>query len=170
MPRCWPTSDCSRQTNASRSSGRSRRSARRSQQDRFRCAVELEDIHMHIEQALIDRLGDVGRKLHTGRSRNDQVATDLRLWVRDAIDRHRQRLVRLAAGVCRPMRCRRGRDPARLHASAASPAGAGPSLLAGLLRETRARPAAAGRLPAARECLPAGHGRRGRHHVAHRPP
>ncbi len=49
--------------------------------------IELEDIHMHIEQALIDRLGDVGRKLHTARSRNDQVATDIRLWVRDALDR-----------------------------------------------------------------------------------
>ncbi|MGN6544453.1 MAG: argininosuccinate lyase [Aureliella sp.] len=48
---------------------------------------ELEDIHMHIEQALIERLGDVGRKLHTARSRNDQVATDLRLWTRDALDR-----------------------------------------------------------------------------------
>ncbi len=47
---------------------------------------ELEDIHMNIEQALIDRIGDVGRKLHTGRSRNDQVSTDLRLWVREAID------------------------------------------------------------------------------------
>ncbi len=47
---------------------------------------ELEDIHMNIEQALIDRIGDVGRKLHTGRSRNDQVSTDMRLWVRDAID------------------------------------------------------------------------------------
>ena len=55
--------------------------------DRFPLRVELEDIHMHIEQALIERLGDVGRKLHTGRSRNDQVSTDLRLWVRDAIDR-----------------------------------------------------------------------------------
>jgi argininosuccinate lyase len=47
---------------------------------------ELEDIHMHVEQALIERLGDVGRKLHMGRSRNDQVSTDLRLWSRDAID------------------------------------------------------------------------------------
>ena len=47
---------------------------------------ELEDIHMHIEQALIDRLGDLGRKLHTARSRNDQVATDFRLWCRDEID------------------------------------------------------------------------------------
>jgi argininosuccinate lyase len=41
---------------------------------------------MHIESALIERLGDVGRKLHTGRSRNDQVATDLKLYVRDSID------------------------------------------------------------------------------------
>ena len=48
--------------------------------------IELEDIHMHIEQALIDRLGDVGRKLHTARSRNDQVSTDLRLWVREQLD------------------------------------------------------------------------------------
>jgi argininosuccinate lyase len=54
---------------------------------KFPFRIELEDIHMHIEQALIERLGDVGRKLHTGRSRNDQVATDLRLWVRQALDR-----------------------------------------------------------------------------------
>jgi len=53
----------------------------------FKIREELEDIHMNIEQALIDRIGDTGRKLHTGRSRNDQVATDLRLWVRAAIDR-----------------------------------------------------------------------------------
>ena len=48
--------------------------------------IELEDIHMVIEKALIDRVGDAGAKLHTGRSRNDQVALDLRLWARDAID------------------------------------------------------------------------------------
>ncbi len=56
------------------------------QRGAFAFCTELEDIHMHIERALIDRLGDVGRKLHTGRSRNDQVSTDLRLWARDAID------------------------------------------------------------------------------------
>ena len=56
------------------------------EQGRFPFSIELEDIHMHIERALIDRIGDVGRKLHTARSRNDQVATDMRLWVRDAID------------------------------------------------------------------------------------
>ncbi len=49
-------------------------------------SVELEDIHTHIERALIAELGDLGRKLHTARSRNDQVITDVKLWVRDAID------------------------------------------------------------------------------------
>lgn len=48
---------------------------------------ELEDIHMHVEQALIDETGDVGRKLHTARSRNDQVSTDVRIWIRESLDR-----------------------------------------------------------------------------------
>ncbi|MCL2349637.1 MAG: argininosuccinate lyase [Planctomycetaceae bacterium] len=52
----------------------------------FPFQIELEDIHMHIESVLIDRIGDVGRKLHTARSRNDQISTDVRLWVRDAVD------------------------------------------------------------------------------------
>jgi argininosuccinate lyase len=53
---------------------------------RFEWTTELEDVHMNIEARLIARIGEVGKKLHTGRSRNDQVATDLRLWLRDAID------------------------------------------------------------------------------------
>ena len=65
------------------------------EQGAFQFSIELEDIHMHIEKTLIDRLGDTGRKLHTARSRNDQVSTDLRLWVRDAIDQIDQRLVDL---------------------------------------------------------------------------
>ena len=65
------------------------------EQQRFPFRTELEDIHMHIERALIDRIGDVGRKLHTARSRNDQVSTDFRLWVRQAIDQIDQRLVEL---------------------------------------------------------------------------
>ena len=48
---------------------------------------ELEDVHLNLESALADRIGAVAGKLHTGRSRNDQVATDLRLWLRRAIDR-----------------------------------------------------------------------------------
>jgi argininosuccinate lyase len=52
----------------------------------FQFRDELEDVHMNIERTLVDRIGDTGRKLHTGRSRNDQVSTDLRLWVREQID------------------------------------------------------------------------------------
>jgi argininosuccinate lyase len=52
----------------------------------FTFNIKLEDIHTHIERTLIERLGDLGRKLHAGRSRNDQVATDVRLWARAAID------------------------------------------------------------------------------------
>ncbi len=51
----------------------------------FTWRVELEDVHMNIEQALRERIGPVGGKLHTARSRNDQVATDLRLYLRDEI-------------------------------------------------------------------------------------
>ena len=54
--------------------------------DRFAFDVALEDIHMNIEARLTERIGDAGKRLHTARSRNDQVATDFRLWVRDAID------------------------------------------------------------------------------------
>jgi argininosuccinate lyase len=62
---------------------------------RFPFAIEREDIHMHVETALIERIGDVGRKLHTARSRNDQVATDLKLWTRDALDGIDRRLAAL---------------------------------------------------------------------------
>ncbi|GAB3054200.1 argininosuccinate lyase [Acinetobacter apis] len=48
--------------------------------------VELEDVHMNIESSLTERIGITGKKLHTGRSRNDQVATDIRLYLRDEID------------------------------------------------------------------------------------
>lgn len=53
---------------------------------KFEWSVALEDVHMNIEAALTERIGMTGKKLHTGRSRNDQVATDIRLYVRDEID------------------------------------------------------------------------------------
>jgi len=65
----------------------------------FKFSRELEDIHTHIEQALIERLGDVGRKLHTGRSRNDQIVTDVKLWVREAIAEIDARLQDLQAAL-----------------------------------------------------------------------
>mgnify|MGYP001213868037 FL=1 len=55
-------------------------------QGSFEWSDDLEDVHMNIEAALTAKIGDVGKKLHTGRSRNDQVATDVRLWLKDQID------------------------------------------------------------------------------------
>ncbi len=92
------------------------------EEGRFEYHVELEDIHMHIEKELVGRLGDVGRKLHTGRSRNDQVATDLRLWVRDALDRVDGRLLQLQAAFVN--RCDRDAGvvlPAYTHLQRAQP-------------------------------------------------
>ena len=48
-------------------------------------SLDLEDVHMNIERRLTDKIGDAGKRFHTGRSRNDQVATDIRLWLRDEI-------------------------------------------------------------------------------------
>lgn len=53
---------------------------------RVQFSVTAEDIHMNVEQMLIDRIGEVGKKLHTARSRNDQVALDVRMYLRDEID------------------------------------------------------------------------------------
>ncbi len=54
--------------------------------EQFQWSDALEDVHMNIEAALTERIGDAGKRLHTGRSRNDQVATDMRLYLRDGID------------------------------------------------------------------------------------
>ncbi len=53
---------------------------------RFEWQLDLEDVHLNIEARLTQLVGDAGKRLHTGRSRNDQVATDVRLWLRDEID------------------------------------------------------------------------------------
>lgn len=53
---------------------------------RFQWSLDLEDVHLNIEKRLVELIGDAGKRLHTGRSRNDQVATDIRLWLRDEID------------------------------------------------------------------------------------
>lgn len=66
---------------------------------RFQWSVSLEDVHMNVEAALTDRIGITGKKLHTGRSRNDQVATDIRLYLRDEIDVIAEELNRLQNGL-----------------------------------------------------------------------
>jgi argininosuccinate lyase len=92
------------------------------EQGTFAFNVSLEDIHMHIERALIDRIGDVGRKLHTARSRNDQVSNDLRHWVRDAIDEIDSRLVTLQqAWLARAKRDQGCILPAYTHLQRAQP-------------------------------------------------
>src|SRR5690606_18573457 len=65
----------------------------------FQWSVSLEDVHMNIEAALTQRIGAAGKKLHTGRSRNDQVATDIRLYTRAGIDTVSQELRRLQQGI-----------------------------------------------------------------------
>ncbi|WP_029572975.1 lyase family protein, partial [Pseudomonas syringae] len=65
----------------------------------FDWRVDLEDVHMNIEARLTDRIGITGKKLHTGRSRNDQVATDIRLWLRDEIDLILSEITRLQQGL-----------------------------------------------------------------------
>lgn len=52
----------------------------------FEWLLDLEDVHLNIEKRLTDKIGDAGKRLHTGRSRNDQVATDVRLWLRSTVD------------------------------------------------------------------------------------
>lgn len=65
----------------------------------FDWRVDLEDVHMNIEARLTAQIGVTGKKLHTGRSRNDQVATDIRLWLREEIDIILVELTRLQTGL-----------------------------------------------------------------------
>jgi argininosuccinate lyase len=65
----------------------------------FTWSVALEDVHMNIESALTAKIGETGKKLHTGRSRNDQVATDFRLYLREEVDAIRAELTRLRRAI-----------------------------------------------------------------------
>ena len=81
---------------------------------RFEWKLELEDVHLNIEARLTQLVGDAGKRLHTGRSRNDQVATDVRLWLRGEIDRLAPLLAQHAARAGRawPSRTPRPSCPA----------------------------------------------------------
>jgi len=70
-------------------------------EDRFAFSRELEDIHMNVEARLADLIGPAAGRLHTARSRNDQVATDLRLYIRDALDALADEIVRLQTALAR---------------------------------------------------------------------
>jgi argininosuccinate lyase len=94
-------------------------------------SVALEDVHMNIESRLTERIGEVGKKLHTGRSRNDQVATDLRLYLRAEIDAVMARLEALL-GVLLDLAEREADTimPGYTHLQAAQPVTLGHHLLA----------------------------------------
>ncbi|MFA9461815.1 argininosuccinate lyase [Thiohalorhabdus methylotrophus] len=97
----------------------------------FPYSVSLEDIHMNIEARLTERIGDAGKRLHTGRSRNDQVATDFRLYVRDEIDAILAELARFRAALADT--AEREADtvmPGFTHLQAAQPVTLGHHLLA----------------------------------------
>ena len=68
-------------------------------QGQFQWSVQLEDVHMNIEAALTARIGELGKVLHTGRSRNDQIATDLRLYLREQIDLIIAKIKQLLTGI-----------------------------------------------------------------------
>lgn len=68
-------------------------------QGKFNWRVDLEDVHMNIESRLVEKIGEPGKKLHTGRSRNDQVATDIRLYLRDQIVTIDGELLRLQGAI-----------------------------------------------------------------------
>ena len=115
----------------------------------FTFKVELEDIHMNVEARLAELIGEPAKRLHTGRSRNDQVATDFKLWVRDALDRADQGLKALQAALIDL--AEKHTDtvmPGFTHLQAAQPISFGHHLLAyvemfgrdrGRLRDARAR-------------------------------
>ena len=135
---------------------------------KFKWSLASEDVHLNIERRLTALAGDAGKRLHTARSRNDQVATDVRLWLRDAIDAIARPAGRAADEPARPGRAPRRHGDARLHPSAGGAAGDLRPSPAGLFRDVRARPRAARRLPQARQPPAAGRGRARRHHLSDR--
>lgn len=161
MPACWQRRGCSRRRNGIRLSPGWKRWLRDCCGHVPVQARAGRRPHERRTVSLIERIGDVGRKLHTGRSRNDQVSTDFRLWVRDAIDRTDEAAGESAAGVRRPLRPRPRHHSAGLHPFATGPTGAGEPLLARLHQGLRPRSRAAGRLPATREPIAAGDCRTG---------
>ena len=109
---------------------------------------DAEDVHSFIEAELVHAIGDAGYKLHTGRSRNDQVATALRLFLRGQTDEVCDLIVGLQRAISRAGRSEPRRGDARLHSPSASAARAVRALPAGLLRDDEARPRAIGRMRA----------------------
>ncbi|HJY75856.1 MAG TPA: argininosuccinate lyase [Burkholderiales bacterium] len=97
----------------------------------FEWSLDAEDVHLNIERRLTALAGDAGKRLHTARSRNDQVATDLRLWLRDEIDQIVKRIVALERSLLEQARRHAGLVmPGFTHLQVAQPVTFGHHLLA----------------------------------------
>ena len=108
----------------------------------------LEDIHMNIEARLTEAIGEAGKRLHTARSRNDQVALDLRLWVRDAIDGLSEQVRDAMRALAARAEEHAGNGDAGLHPSPAGAAGDPRPPPARLCGDAGARPRPASRIAA----------------------
>ena len=98
---------------------------------RFAWSVDAEDVHLNIERRLTELVGDAGKRLHTARSRNDQVATDLRLWLREEIDEIIRRITALQRALLEQARRHAGLImPGFTHLQVAQPITFGHHLLA----------------------------------------
>ena len=135
---------------------------------KFVWSRDLEDVHLNVERRLTTLIGDAGKRLHTGRSRNDQVATDMRLWLRGAIDAIAVGACATAPRIHRPGREACRNDPAGLYAFAGRATGHLRSSPHGLRSHVRARQRAAGRLPQASQSTAARKRRAGGHVLSHR--
>ena len=107
----------------------------------------LEDIHMHIETRLFQEVGKVAQKLHTARSRNDQVALDSRMYLREETRGHHPASGRLEYGDRVSGRGEPGGDHARVYPSPAGPAGAAVASPDGLFRDVFTRPGSGSAMP-----------------------
>ena len=129
----------------------------------------LEDVHMNVESRLKELIGTPAGRLHTARSRNDQVATDFKLWVRESIDALDEGLARLQLALVEEGGGARRDRHAGLHASAAGAAGDVRPSSAGLRGDAGARPRALCRRTRAAQRVSAGRGGAGRDVVPDRP-
>ncbi len=105
----------------------------------FEWKLDLEDVHFNIEARLTQLVGDAGKRLHTGRSRNDQVATDVRLWLRGEIDLIGGLLIDLQKALVDIAEKNVDGDTPRLHPPAGGPAGELRPPHAGLCRDVQPR-------------------------------
>ena len=168
-PDARPPSACSPATTSRPSSAAWRRSAPRSSAAPSPGRGDLEDVHLNIEKRLTALVGDAGKRLHTARSRNDQIATDIRLWLRGAIDGLSASWPRCGARCSTWPSATPRHDHAGLHPPAGRAAGHLRPPPAGLRGDARAGQRAAGRLPAAGQPPAAGCRRARRDELPDRP-